>query len=247
MRMRNILFSFVILTLTTQVWAQDKKLNQKIEYDNNQTLAVDLSISDPNLIVVDNDDILNIQCAQVECVPTYDKSGSAIVQLGQKAKYKAQIMLFVETVQHHNFSLVVTPKSIIGQTIQFIPLSGSGSEEATKFENKTPYQEMLVDIVNGMVQFQDTGESFKGFNIHRFPQDKKIKKEIDKSGLTMFPIHIFAGNQFVGMQYGLQNNTNKVKGINAETFYRHGVVAGAVSNERIKPGQIANLYLVLKK
>jgi conjugal transfer pilus assembly protein TraK len=217
---------------------------KKLEYENNATISAEMSTTDPNRIIVKGDTILNIQCNNTQCMPSYDQfSGDGFIQLTPAARMKPSIMAFVVTEHNHNFSLVIKPKAIIGQTIEFVPMEGSGSKEAEKFENKTPYQELLVSIVKGMVQY-DQNKRIKGYLVRTF--EEPTKKDAG-SGLTMFPIRLYSGNKFMGLEYGLKNNEIVNKTLTVEEFYRHGVVAGGVSKEVLKPGEIGKLYLVIKK
>mgnify|MGYP000666363475 CR=1 FL=1 len=212
-----------------------------VDFANDQTVYVELSMDDVNRVFVEGDKFKKIYCKDDLCKPEQDPIGGMYLSLGVHSE-EDKVTMFAYTMDGRQFTVVITPIHDLGQTVKFIPLSG-GSSKALKIEKNTPYDQMLSRIITGMINYQDTKKIIDGFSVIKIPFDPEQAK-LNKSDVLAYASMAFKGGDYMGLQFTLKNQTTKRVPINPKMFYRDGALAGAVSKDYLEPGEIGYLYQV---
>ncbi|WP_116964217.1 type-F conjugative transfer system secretin TraK [Fastidiosibacter lacustris] len=230
----------------------DKTDAMVIPLKNNQTVVVQLSNSDPNRLFVENDKINNANCLQGFCGVSYDPSGSVYLTLGEAARYSSGFSIFLSTESGRHFTVIGMPERAVGKTVEF-SISGGSSVKAREFEKKTPYQEMLVQIITMMINYRDGEPLTDGWSVVDLPNDQKDKNnknkqkvEPDQQGLLIQPVQIFSGGIFQGIVYAVKNTANTPANLSTKAFYQRSMVAGALSHKVLKQGEVGYFYGVIQ-
>lgn len=248
MKMKTLVLSaFMMMGLGGVAYADnaivDKTDATVIQLKNNQTVVVQLSNSDPNRLFVQNDKINSANCLQGFCGVSYDPSGSVYLTLGEAARFSSGFSIFLSTASGKHFTIIGMPERAVGKTVEFT-ISGGTSVKAREFEKKTPYQEMLIQIITMMINYRDGEPLTDGWSVTDIPNDQKVKS--DQQGLLIQPVQIFSGGIFQGIVYSVKNMANTPANLTTKQFYQRSMVAGALSQMVLKKGEIGYFYGVIQ-
>ena len=221
----------------------DKADAMVVKLNNNQTVVVQLSNSDPNRLFVKNDKINSANCLQGFCGVSYDPSGGVYLTLGEAARYSSGLSIFLSTESGQHFTVIGMPVRTVGKTVEF-SISGGSSVKAREFEKKTPYQEMLVQIITAMINYREGEPLSDAWTVTDIPNDQSI--EPDQKGLLIQPIQIFTGGLFQGVVYSVKNATDEFVRLTTKQFYQRSMVAGALSQMGLKKGEMGYFYGVIQ-
>jgi len=221
----------------------DKADAMVVKLNNNQTVVVQLSNSDPNRLFVKNDKINSANCLQGFCGVSYDPSGSVYLTLGEAARYSSGLSIFLSTESGQHFTVIGMPVRTVGKTVEF-SISGGSSVKAREFEKKTPYQEMLVQMITEMINYREGEPLSEGWTVTDIPNDQSITP--DQTGLLIQPIQIFTGGLFQGVVYSVKNATDQFVRLTPKQFYQRSMVAGALSQMVLKKGEMGYFYGVIQ-
>ena len=230
---------------TTQGLSQVVASANKVVISDNQTVAVQLSSSDPNRLFVQGDKIKNASCLQGFCGINYTSSGGVYITLGHSAIVSSGFSIFVDTENGKHFTVIGLPSAVMGQTVEFT-VSGGTSPKATAFEKNTPYQSMLVSMIASMMNYHLKGKPLDhGLSVLDIPYDEAIKPT--QSGLLIQPILMFNGGQLQGLVYSIKNASNKSIHLTTKQFYQKSMLAGSLSKQDLKPLEVGYFYGVIEK
>ena len=164
--------------------------------------------------------------------------------LGANARVDHPFSAVVKTENDRTFTMLVMPEHGISKTVIFNPTTGS-SKEAKELEANTPYQAMMSKLIVSMIGYEDTKKPLNGYSVAEVPQTAIDPKEIKEKGdYIVYPLRVFKGDAFVGMVSAVKNMSDKKLILQPKEFYHHGVIAGAVSKETLKPQEIGYSYQV---
>jgi type-F conjugative transfer system secretin TraK len=222
-----------------------KKAPKNISFANNQTIEVKLSINEQNHIIIKKDKITEVVCARAGyCIKAIDpKDGDLLLGLGSAAQINHPFTVLIKTDDDRSFSMLVFPENTISQTIIFVPETGS-SKQAKDLEANTPYQAMLSKLIGSMINFPQTKKTLDGYSETAVPGQDIDAVKLNQGDYVVYPTMVFKGDAFVGITSMVKNISKKNLILNPKEFYHHGVLAGAVSNEILKPQQIGYSYQV---
>jgi len=216
-----------------------------ISFSQNQTVTVNLSIDDANLLQVKGDKIKGVSCLQGYCsIQPIRSSGSVLLTLGQLGRSAdSGFTSYVTTTSGRQFSILILPQSSSGQTIEFQPQSG-GSISNTKLPKNADYQSTLSQIIADMINYGQTGQAPEGYGVQFIKDSTAINP---KGDLLVFPVGVFSGTSYNGLIYKVKNNTHSSVNLTAKQFYQKGVLAAALTSEQVKPQGVTYLYEVTIK
>lgn len=217
---------------------------EQIKFSNNQTVTAKVSLDDPNRLFVRGDEIQSISCQGGFCVNKLNpETGDALLSLGSAAFSVDAFTMYITTKSGRQFSVVVTPFHAVGQTIEFIP-QGGGSIKAKAFEAKSNYTSMLATLIKDMINYDDTFKAPEGYSAQDIDAGVGADTNAGDSDLLIFPVRVFQGDRLMGMVYAVKNVTKSPLKLTSKQFYQRGILASALSTEKLKPQQVALLYQV---
>ena len=224
---------------------QTKIPAETYRFANDQTVGVKLSVNDQNRIIIKNDKITDVICARAGyCIQSVDpKDGDLLLGLGASTQLNHPFTVLIKTEEGRSFSMLVMPVNTISKTIIFTPETGS-SREAKDLEANTPYQAMLAKIITSMINYPHTKKALDGYSEADVPQQDIDESKLEKGDYVVYPVRVFKGDAFVGITSMIKNVSKKNLILNPKEFYHHGVIAGAVSDEMLKPQQVGYSYQV---
>lgn len=247
---KYLILVFMVISMGVSFADNSQEYNQKIapesySFADNQTIEVKLSINDQNRIIIKNDKIKEVVCARAGyCIKAIDpKDGDLLLGLGSAVQINHPFTVLVKTEEDRSFSMLVFPEATISKTIIFVPETGS-SKQAKDLEANTPYQAMLSKLVGSMINYPQTKKTLDGYSETAVPQQDIDAVKLNKGDYVVYPLRVFKGDAFVGITSIVKNISKKNLILNPKQFYHHGVLAGAVSNEILKPQQVGYSYQV---
>lgn len=223
--MRKHLAMLVVAVFSMNTSAATPPIN--IKFADNETVTAKLSSVDINRIVVKNDKITSVTCPTGFCTlpmggeasTLADPSGAALVALNVMEPFT----FYVTTQKGRSFGVFVTPLRIPAGTTQFIS-KVRDTKVAAKFEKKSPYQQMIADLMRHMMRFDSAKEVPTGFVVSHI---KYTPQHID---IEVVPMRKFSGDSISGLTLKIKNNTHVDRLIQAASFYQPGIAAISIEN-----------------
>lgn len=217
---------------------------KEIPFADNEQIRAALSNRDINRVFVTGDKIKTIHGPTGLYTAKNDPSdpfGSAYISIYSDTSFT----IFLATVKGHNFSLLVTPKTMPGRTVILEPttpslLSNSQAETDS-------YQKTLVDLMNNMINLEPL-EDYEYFSISEAKKQKWIKN-IKKTSFyniaDVDPIAFYRGEKLSGIISKIRNKTKNPIALKPSYFYQSGVRAVALSQQIISPMDACWLYQIV--
>ena len=203
-------------------------------FADNEQINVILSNRDINRVLVSGDKIQSINGPAGLYTAKNDAIGSGYISLYGDTTFT----IFVSTVKGHNFSLLVSPRSVAGRTIILTPTTPSVL--TSRFEETENYQKVLVTLITSMIN----NEAIEDYAY----SEAKGSKKIPFYGIAdIKPIAFYSGSHLVGIISELKNRSKAPIILKPSYFYKPGVRAVALSCQTIAPSEIGLLYQVISR
>jgi len=210
---------------------------KEIPFADNEQINVFLSNRDINRILVKGDKIQGINGPTGLYTAKNDATGSAYISLYGDITFT----IFASTLKGHNFSLLVTPRSIPGKTIILEPTTPSFL--TGRVEEEDSYQKTLIALISNMIN----AEPSEDYAYLSASQAKGNKKTNFYDIAYIKPIAFYSGTHLLGITSEIKNRTRKPIVLKPSYFYRSGVRAVALSQETIAPFATGLLYQVVSQ
>jgi type-F conjugative transfer system secretin TraK len=214
----------MIFSLITNA-AQYKDVN------NMQTMTVDLSIKDPNIISVKNDRIKQYSSVKGAIAASIDTESGILNLKPTIMYYEKPFSMIIFTEKGQRYTLISNPKNIPAQDIV---LANNALVDQTKESNITyTYEAELANLIKAMIKQQD---------IDGFKKDL-LNHETNEENTTLESRYV--GNKVSGEVLVFKNNKDKPQKIIEEQFYSPKVLAVSLSNALLNPNAITKVYRVV--
>ncbi|MBP9777670.1 MAG: type-F conjugative transfer system secretin TraK [Rickettsiaceae bacterium] len=224
MSKRLIFILLTIFSLTTNA-AQYKDVN------NMQTMTVDLSIKDPNIISVKNDRIKQYSSVKGAMAASIDTESGILNLKPTVMYYEKPFSMIIFTEKGQRYTLISSPKNIPAQDIV---LTNNTILDQSKDLNATyTYEAELANLIKAMIKQQ---------NIEGFKKDL-LNHETNEENTTLESR--YSGNKISGEVLVFKNNKDKPQKIMEEQFYSPKVLAVSLSNALLNPNDITKVYRVV--
>ena len=221
-----------------------------ISISQNAQVNIDLSNTDINKIFVNGQKITAITKPDNVFNSNNDASGNVYATISGNSPFTA----FVSTDQGLHFSLLITPKSEPGQTIEFLPTGFSNKNSGNKaqknapivhhsvvaaaFEQSSSYEKTLVNLIRD-VMLQRIPPGYTAISSNAFSQISQfvVSSTVTAvSGLTEKVQAGFLGGALAVRVLSVKNASSKPVELLANQFYNPGVRAVAISQEYLQSG-----------
>jgi type-F conjugative transfer system secretin TraK len=207
---------------------------KEVFFADNQQISIGLSNRDINRILVKGDKIQNVNGPTGLYTAKNDSAGAAYISLYGEAPFT----LFISTMNGHNVSLLVSPRSAAGKTIILQPTTSSLL--SARFEETEGYQKVLIALMSAMIN----SEASEDYTYHA---EKKAKKADFYGIADIKPIASYSGSRLFGIVSEIKNKSKNPLVLKPSYFYKPGVRAASLSKQTIAVGESGILYQVLSR
>ena len=234
-------FSILVFT-SLGVYAENAEVLKPnvIAINPNAQVNIELSNTDINRIFVKNEKITSIDAPGNLLTARNDNTGNIYSNINGKSPFTA----FVSTNLGLHFSLLISPKSVPGQTVEFdAPILQSKPVDRTVviqhnanaqgFEQSAPYERTLVRLLKD-VMIQKTPAGYteilpKAFS--QIPIFSVSSNVANSNGLEQSVVGGYLGGELAVRVISVKNDTSKPVQLYENQFYAPGVRAVSISNE----------------
>ncbi|MBP9777565.1 MAG: type-F conjugative transfer system secretin TraK [Rickettsiaceae bacterium] len=207
------------------------------EVEHTQSVAVELSSKDPNIISVDNDRIKQYSALKGLAVASIDADYGFINIKPVVTQEGRPFSLIVLTEKGNRFTLIANPKKIPAQDIILNPVKQITHASVQNSEDKS-----YSALIQAMMQDKELAgyskvksDDPRGFDIKNYFSDKP---ELSLIGL-------YKGEKSNGEVILFQNNTDEDIALHENGLYTPEVLALSLSSYEVKPGETAAIYRVV--
>lgn len=222
---KNLIFILLTMFSLTTNAAQYKDVN------NMQTMTVNLSIKDSNVISVKNDRIKQYASVKGAMEANIDTESGVLNLKTKFMYYEKPFSIIIFTEKGQRYTLISNPKNIPAQDII---LANNALVDQTKESNTTyTYEAELANLVKAMIKKQNM-DGFK---------KELLNHETNEENTTLESI--YSGNKISGEVLVFKNNKDKPQKLEEEQFYASKVLAISLSNSVLNPNDITKIYRVV--
>jgi conjugal transfer pilus assembly protein TraK len=234
--MRNLIAGSLLTLLASHSFG----LTTLAVHDNSD-VALNLSLSNYNRLVVKNDKIVEAVFPETAMsIKRDEQDGSVYVMLTQVA---SPFTLFLTTEAGHHFSVTVTGEEGLGKTVEVVvpktviaPSLAKHTPSKSPQITQDPHQNAMLEIIKHM----ERKEPMPGMAVsHPFGVAERMG-----AGLTLIPKEVWTGEGVQASRLEVYNGGNKPLNLLPEWFESKDVTAMKLSQPILKPHETAILYRV---
>lgn len=197
-----------------------------------ETVNVNLSSIDPNIITVLNDRVSRVSVIKgVANISVDNKYGEINIKPSGGSSTKPFSMI-ISTEKGNRYTVIAVPKKIPAQDVV---LKNPSVRAYSNNASNSSYIKEISLLIKNMIHGRDN-KDYKKENV-------EVKNKENSSNPRL--VTIYKGDIYDGEVYEYQNDTNKDIKINEQKFYKNNVVAVSVSKGNLKPGQKTKIYKVV--
>lgn len=224
MSKKLMIITLVLMTFNLGYAGQVKKV------EHMQTLTVDLSIKDPNILSVANDRIAQYSVVKGAVSANIDKDSQFLSLKPSAMYYEKPFAMIIFTEKGYRYTLLANPKSIPAQDI--VLDNTQAVVEQDKFNND--YQSEIASLVKAMIN----NSQLDGYNIDNV--------DIDAVDSQAKLAAVYRGKIFKGEVLLFNNDTDEDIALVPQTFFNRNTLAISFTTAKIKPEQSTKVYRVVK-
>ncbi len=224
-----------VAMLYTSVHAQTSHVARRLHLKNNEQGEVTLSLLDVNRIFVDNDPITSIHGPEQRFMVKNDETGSVYLTPNGQTPFT----LFFNTENKRHFSLLISPVSMPGQTVDVLMPKPVSHKHFQISQNQ--YEAKIESLVRGAMD-GNIPDDFTCDTIKNAPIQK-----IFSGGFSAFLTLTCRGDQLSLSTYQIRNQSHHRQHVLPSYFYHAGIAAVALQHEWLKPGAITMVYEVSRE
>ncbi len=219
-----LIVTLVLMTFNITYAGQIKKV------EHMQTLSVDLSIKDPNIISVANDRIAQYSVVKGAVSANIDEDSQFLSLKPSAMYYEKPFSMIIFTEKGYRYTLLSNPKSIPAQDI--VLDNNQTIVDQEKFNND--YQSEIASLVKAMIN----NTKLDGFNI-----DNVDINVVDAQAKLAT---VYRGKNFNGEVLLFNNDTDEDIALEPQIFFNLNTLAISFTTVKIKPEQATKVYRVVK-
>lgn len=224
------MYKRTLLTLGLLLASCVMQASQQKSVSHMQTVSIDLSIKDPNIISVKNDRIKQYAAVKGAAVASID-SDSGILNIKPTAMfYEKPFSMIVFTEKNMRYTLISNPRSIPAQDIV---LENKKIVEGSN-ESIAGYEAKISNLIKAMIHNNELS-GYKKLNT-----DAKTNKE------NLRIVTKYSGDDYIGEVLTYVNKKEKNIRLTEDGFYDPKVLAISLSSNSLRPGEMVKVYRVVK-
>lgn len=200
-----------------------------------QKIAANISSHQLNRIAVENDRIAQIFGMTGRFVAETDEVQGQVFIRPSDSNAKKPLNVTLITESGLTQDLLLTPLNIDAETI-LLKGGNADKEEASRWEQASPYKETLVALIQAMTQ----GHALQGFGIAVVNQPLALRRD-----LQLTRTKLYKGDKLEGSVYELKNLSSQTLMLCEKRFqYEKRILAIALRRHQLKPGESTTLFMV---
>lgn len=206
-----------------------------MDFPANGQFRLDISNSNPNLIVVPDDRIIAINSAAGMLTDKRNTKDGAIIFATTTEK---PFTLFIETERGQAFSVHATPKAVAGKSYRLQAIMPVHRDVAKSWEQSQPYESLLVALGKSLLQ----GSVPEGYSsIPVINQAIKVPQ-----GLSATAQKSWAGGNLSVTRYQLTNNNSASIPLHEKSFWVQGIrsVMFAYPVDKLAAGGAIEMFVI---
>lgn len=221
---------FIFILMSTLLAATTHAAQYK-DVTNMQTLTVDLSIKDPNIISAKNDRIQQYSAVKGAVTASID-SETGILNLKPTVMYYERPFSMIVFTEHGNrYTLISNPKNLPAQDIVLVNNEILNKENNI---NSSSYDAEISNLIKAMI---------KDENLSGYKREQLNKVTTNENTIL---ISSYSGGIMSGQIMLYTNNTDRQLKLAEEEFYAAKVLAISASNNLLNPKEVTKIYRVVK-
>jgi len=224
---------FILLTLFCVALSSQASIRKSVT--DSETVTVNLSTKDPNIVSIKNDRIEKFSAVKGALVSSLDSKLGVLTLKPTNTVSNEPFSVVVFTEKGKRYTLMVVPVAIPSQDVILVPES-IGHEGGGVFEQRSPYTETVVALMKHMAN-------------NTFPEDYKRvyvnEKAVEFLEGNLSVLSIYQGENLKGeiLEY-VYKGLNKRK-LSEKQFYTSGVMAIALSRNVMGYNEKITVFRVL--
>ena len=224
MSKKPLLITLLILMPGFMFASQIKDVN------HTDTIKIDLSSIDPNIISASSDRIRRFTALKGMVNANIDKDSGELILKPILQNESQPFSMILSTEKGKRYTLFVTPKKIPAQDI--ILTNNIATPISNSIESR--YSVEIAELIKLMIH----GRQDKAYSI------KKYSDIDEKQELSL--LQEYHGNKYKGEMFLFKNKTNKNLILSEQQFYGTNVLAISISEAKLKPNMVTKIYRVAK-
>ena len=203
-------------------------------FKNNAELAIDLSNTNQNRLMVANDKIIKAAFPDGAMTYQYDETdGSMYVH----PEISSPFTLFLSTKKGQHLSLTVNSVESLGKTISFKAYQPRIQRKPKRVAKKeAPFKSQVLEMVNYMEQ----GIKMPGVKVSHV----RVSAGYLKNGLRLIKREVWQGQLYKGESFEVYNNSKRSIKLNPSWFAGKASKAVKLSKTTLAPKDMATLYRI---
>ncbi len=207
------------------------------EVEHTQTIGVELSSKDPNIISVDNDRIKQYSALKGLAVASIDAEYGFINIKPVATQDGRPFSLIVLTEKGNRFTLIANPRKIPAQDIILNPVKQITHASVQNSEDKS---------YSALIQAMMQDKELAGYSQIKSDDSRGSAMKnyfSDKQELTL--VSLYKGEKTNGEVILFKNETYEDIALHENGLYTPEVLALSLSSHEVKPGETAAIYRVV--
>jgi len=202
---------------------------------DNETVTVNLSTKDPNILSIKNDRIEKFSAVKGALISSLDAKRGVLTLKPTNTASNEPFSVVVFSEKGKRYTLMIVPVAIPSQDVILVP-ELIGQEGGAVFEQRSPYTETVVALIRHMAN-------------NTFPEDyKRIyvnEKSIDFLEGHLSMQSIYQGDSLKGEILEYVHKGLIKRDLSEKEFYTSGVMAVALSHEMVGYNDKITVFRVL--
>ncbi len=199
-----------------------------------ESITVQLSSKDPNVISVKNDRIERFSVVKGAVLSSLDPKHGMLTIKPSSPEATEPFSMIVFTESGKRFTLVVLPIAIPSQDI-ILMSENTASGKTIPFEHQSPYTEVVTQLIRHMVN-NSQPEDYKRLFVDEAPivfMDGILKRT-----------SVYQGNHLAGEILQFTHQGAVGTSLLEPAFHAKDVIAVAISQNYVKPGDVVTIFRV---
>ena len=203
-------------------------------FKNNSELDIELSITNQNRILIDNDQIIKTAFPDGALTYQYDETDGSIYV---HPEISEPFTLFLSTKKGRHLSLTVRARESLGKTIAFKEIIQKESKNSKRVAKKeAPFKKGALE----MMQYMEQGIKMPGVKVSHV----NLGAGHLKNGIRLIKREIWESDQYKGESFEIYNNSKKRIELNPAWFGDNQIKTVKLSTNKLNPKSNGMLYRV---
>lgn len=225
---------FAVLILVSNILVVHAAQTKMVRHT--ETLTIDVSIKDPNIISLKNDKITDYLIRKNAIKGEISNKLGILSLKPTQLYYKKPFSMILFTELGYRYTAIVNPKDIPAQDIVL--------DNNNKVETQQIQEDSILRDSYKLIKAMINDDDFAGYSRQDYKGEVDENEHLHKD--TYLVDKKYQGEAINGEVIVLETDTNNKEEIKEQNFYEPGVIAVSIDRFNIKANQTAKVYRVIK-